>query len=621
METVRLRLVFDHILRRTLKTEGLKRCWLLLKPQLKTISDLSSYLVQIFDLEHACSSCLVLSMEGFVLPPFESTSILKDKDIIRVRKKSGTCSELVEIDGVNSLGAVEIVDKQPVPTGMKLLANAEFEKEGGGYESESEEDVPDQEEGPFPEKKYGEQGIVSKKRKRKALKELQSSKRKRNRSASADKGAFALRNGEKDDSLELTETLNDAKADQTRDTDGKSLMKTNRSCQLKKMGNGSVDASSSPSEAKKVPSRSARRKKAKRQWLRAQAKAEKEKKQLLEKISQESPEKNNYTVAEKAIEFGDQEHSKEEPVKDINDLKEVEEQREQESDQDEDVVPVVIRPGHIRYKPRSKVGTGEVVQQNHISVENFQWNGITSKKKGQKWGKEKLSYAKGKNFKIVNQEPDIVPPPVEEEKPVYSHIDFDKLAPYVSSPKEDDVIAYRLIELSSSWTPEISSYRIGKISWFDLSSNQILLVPVPEYPIFPEKKIDDDASDKLPETSIYAEDGSLEIDFQSLLEVRAVWINDLNSTKAVDSEITVSNPGAGTGFEANSQNEACASPQESEKLNPWEEINQVLSAKKSELSLGDNWKRAESSGRKLRSYKASSALGPTIALLRAQDQI
>ncbi|KAG6573691.1 Coilin, partial [Cucurbita argyrosperma subsp. sororia] len=32
-------------------------------------------------------------------------------------------------------------------------------------------------------------------------------------------------------------------------------------------------------------------------------------------------------------------------------------------------------------------------------------------------------------------------------------------------PQKGDVVAYRLIELSSTWTPEISSFRAGKVSW------------------------------------------------------------------------------------------------------------------------------------------------------------
>lgn len=48
------------------------------------------------------------------------------------------------------------------------------------------------------------------------------------------------------------------------------------------------------------------------------------------------------------------------------------------------------------------------------------------------------------------------------------------------------------------------------MSKYDLESNIVTLVQVPEYPVIPEK-IDDEASTALPETSSYQEDGSLEV--------------------------------------------------------------------------------------------------------------
>lgn len=55
----------------------------------------------------------------------------------------------------------------------------------------------------------------------------------------------------------------------------------------------------------------------------------------------------------------------------------------------------------------------------------------------------------------------------------------------------------------------------------------------------------------------------------------------------------------------------------------WEEISEALSAKKAQLSQQDNWTMKQSSGRSSWSYKAlrGSALGPTMALLRAQNGV
>lgn len=100
-------------------------------------------------------------MDGFVLPPFESTSILKDNDIIwfvspvhflsifhlceenilffysflgnSVRKKVGPPSATIELyNGVNSL-------EQPALGGVKLLTIEAFQNVTGGYRSQSEE--------------------------------------------------------------------------------------------------------------------------------------------------------------------------------------------------------------------------------------------------------------------------------------------------------------------------------------------------------------------------------------------------------------------------------------------------------------------------------------------------
>lgn len=60
---------------------------------------------------------------------------------------------------------------------------------------------------------------------------------------------------------------------------------------------------------------------------------------------------------------------------------------------------------------------------------------------------------------------------------------------------------------------------------------------------------------------------------------------------------------------------------ENGKVNAWDEIDKVLSAKKAQLSQEDGSSKKESSGRSPWSYKAlrGSALGPTMSFLRAQN--
>ncbi|KAM7464679.1 hypothetical protein LguiA_032800 [Lonicera macranthoides] len=119
-------------------------------------------------------------MDGFMLPPFESTCILKDKDIICVKKKRGTLSNVIEGgDAANPVEELEFMEKQPVHTGLPLLANKEFEKEAGGYKSDTEEDEEDQPKDTSAVQNPSGSNAVSKKRKQ--SKKLQSPKKKKRR--------------------------------------------------------------------------------------------------------------------------------------------------------------------------------------------------------------------------------------------------------------------------------------------------------------------------------------------------------------------------------------------------------------------------------------------------------
>ncbi|KAK2636606.1 hypothetical protein Ddye_031398 [Dipteronia dyeriana] len=625
---VRLRLVFEnhHILSKSQRKEGLAKSWFLFKPKLhKTISDLSAYLLHIFHLHHSCPHGLLLSMDGFVLPPFESTCVLKDKDVVCVRKKVGVSAEIDDLHN-----GLEIV---------KLLANEEFDKETGGYESELEEDeheesleALDLEATPVVDK-------VSKKRKASNSKKLQGSKRKRSKLSSA-KEIIDLENVENDGhvvksgSSHRVHKKNRIKKDKSSDVQGKPekssspeidettnciMRKAKRSCELQENEKGSADVSSMPVRTEKLPSRSARRKKAKRRWLREQAKIEKlelQQKQVLPKDNQQSLDRD------------DKKHEHQQPNETSRDKDSEKLSKDQQPDSssgaDDDFVPVVIRPGHIRFEVPGKGDAGQAVQQNHTPVETFQWNGITSKKKGQKWGTEKASFSK-KNYENYSQDYSAMLT-TEEEIPVNNckDLDFDNLRPYTTLPKVGDVIAYRLIELSSCWTPEPTSFRVGKISWYDSESNRVRLVPVPDYPLDIEKKIDDDESAQQPDISSYGEDGSLQIDFSLLIDVRIVMHGNLNNAKSVTAgvdEVSVENQDATTKLRDSNNNEGAHTPaQENGKVNAWEEINQVLSAKKAELSQVDDQSTKENSGRSRLSYKRSSAVGPTMAFLRSQNE-
>ncbi|CAB4264262.1 unnamed protein product [Prunus armeniaca] len=645
--SVRLRVTFKerHILSKSQKTEGLKRSWVLLKPHHRTISDLAAHLLHAFDLNASCPDGLLISMDGFVLPPFESTSIFRDKDIISVKRKGGTLSEIALVDdGTDSLEIEEIVERRPLNTGIKLLANEEFEKETGGYESESEEDEPYHLEDPLTVEDAPETSSSRRSKKRKLSKKPQSSKRKRIKSATTEECSgfpedlqndvhaekhqsrvLPRKRPSKKDKSFAGEDLSNPQTDKRTNKTSKSTSNGKRSCQLQEKEVKGVVSSDTPGGSKKFPSRSARRKKAKRQWLREKLKGEKEelnKRQLLKPDNQQLSGKSNQRCPEEHQQPNtdneedeqsntDNDEGDEQPKTDNN---EVHVQPSTDNDKEDDIVPVVIRPGHIRFENLGKVDADHPIQQNRTPVDTFQWNGITSKKKGQKWGMEKTPHSRKSDYKDLNPEsPETLGS--EKEIPVDDPIDFNKLELCTTLPEEGDQIAYRLIELSACWTPEVSSYRVGKVSWYDPQSNKIMLVQVPGYPIVFEET-DDEASDVLPDASLYGEDGSLEVDYSSLIDVRIVKHGNPNTAKAVTGD-----QNAASGPRLNNNKEIRSAPQENGKVSAWDEISQALNAKKAELSQSDGWSRNEGSVRNSWSYRGlrGSALGPVVARLRTQS--
>ncbi|XP_061994046.1 coilin isoform X2 [Rosa rugosa] len=685
-ETVRLRVEFKdrHILSKSQRTDGLRRSWILLKPQHRTISDLAAYLLHVFDLHDSCPDGLLISMDEFVLPPFESTCIFKDRDIVSVKRKGVSEIDMIE-DGRNCIEVEEIVERQLADGGMKLLANEEFEKEKGGYESELEEDEPDQLEDILPVKNALDNDTSTLSKKRKRSNKPESSKKKRSKSATTggcsvvpedvqgdvqeDKNRSShKRRVRKSLSKKEKSTTGEGELDDstTSETDKRtnnishSTPSANRHSQLQENDINGVVSSDKPDESKKLPSRSARRKKAKRIWKRENMRAQKEElhqTQVGKPVNQQSSDKDNQKSSNKADQQSSDKANQQLSDKD-NQKSSEEDEPNTDNDEEDNVVPVVTRPGHIRFAPLGKVEADQSFQQNEIPVKTFQWNGITSKKKGQKWGMEKTSYSIKSNYEDLYQESSEMPG-IEEEIPENDSIDFNKLELSTSVPKEGDLIAYRLIELSSCWTPEVSSYRVGKVSQYNPQSNKIVLVQVPEYPIVFEETDEasaeypivfeetDEASEVQPDTSLYGEDGSLEIDYSSLIDVRIVKYGNLNTAKAVTgdqndvSSFRLKNgmetralsgfrlkndketQAAASGFRLKNDKGTRAGAQENGKAGAWDEISQALNAKKAELSQEDGWGKNDGSGRSSWTSRPwrGSALGPTMALLRAQSEL
>ncbi|XP_022962434.1 coilin-like isoform X10 [Cucurbita moschata] len=424
--TVRVRLVFEEgrLLSKPQRKNGLKRSWVLLKPHLHSISDFSSYLLDLFLLRDACPHGLLLSMDGFVLPPFEPTTILKDGDIVRVKKNEDN------VIAVETMADMEEV--QPAGLDVQLLANEELVKECTDYKNEAEHyDLLNQLEDTLD--------VGSKEktvcRKRKALKTVHSSKKKKNRFAPTDKCLASPSN------LQQFHTDHNCRSQHEVSASDKSLGKKRKS------SNGHTDTNN-------------------KQKVRTQVQQ-----RIVRNSNGKLPVENYFEDSEQL----------------------------DGSSVDEGIAPVETRPGHVRFLPLDQGEANQFVHPAQASMDTARSNGMTIKNE-KKWGKGKSPFwtsncnCEGQSSKLQAK---------KDSSTRKSPIDFNELRPCLSLPERGDIIAYRLIELSSSWTPEFSSFRVGKVSWCNPEANKIMLIPVPEYP-FVFKAMNEEAV-KHP----YAEDGSL----------------------------------------------------------------------------------------------------------------
>ncbi|KAG5391910.1 hypothetical protein IGI04_021873 [Brassica rapa subsp. trilocularis] len=607
-EKVRVRLSFEdqRVLSKSQKKQGLKRSWVVLDPKChRTVSEFSDHLLHTFCLFEACPHGISLSMDGFVLPPFESSCVLKDKDIVCVKRKKEPLLEIVEEDSEENVCA-EIEAEERAP-GVMLLANEEFQKETGGYESESEEDELEE---IVPVKKTS--------KKRKASSKSTSSKRKKCKLATTEespleRGSEAVVSKGSAVKKRKTSDAQRTENDQQDEVKAKSMTKSKKSSKQAESKEPNEQCNVS-GEAKKTPSRSARRKKAKRQWLREKTKQEKEeylqlkqKQQMVVAPNQKPAFTINHQVTKE----------------NRSEALETQQPDENGDGVGDEVVPVEVRPGHIRFEPLDETDQASA-EEIAPPAEKFVWNGNMTKKKGQKWGTEKAGLSK--RYAQDMDEDTYQTQSAEAETLAKGQIDFEQLVAYSGSVKKGDVIAYRLIELTSSWTPEVSSFRVGKISYYDPESKKVTLMPVEEYPIEKKTEEDTDDSSMQPDTSLYKEDGSLEIEFSSLLDVRCI-----KTTSSNNSEVARSAPlkpvQTATNPKLSSDNGLQTPVKENGKGDPWEELSNALSAKKAQLAQANNggWnnKKGSSSGGSAWSYKAlrGSGMGPVMKYLRSQNEI
>ncbi|KAJ6809279.1 coilin-like [Iris pallida] len=377
-EPVRIRVEFGDrkLLSRSRRSDGLSRAWILLRPEMGTIADVAGYVRRRFGLRGSCPDGLLLTMDDFVLPPFESTCILKDKDIIRVQKKGASLINVIEAD--NNQHYIQdsgIVERQPIYSNPGFLAIKEFQEDSVGRQNKNDEDSYPQKENPVLIRTLSSENTNSK-RKRKHSDTTPSSKRKKSKLVRPEK---SILDAEDVDDIPREQNLSCfEKGESSKKSSNKKCRTSNVDGNLLAVVDSMLDArisklpssvlteerNNKPEEnnacgphvngsSTKVQGRNARRKKERRQWLS-------------EILSQN-----------KDIQSEEQPNS-------IHKIS-TEEERVLNSEVQEEVVPVEIRPGHIRFE---SLDAGESLHQSQGAMETLQWNGITGKKQGQKWGRE-----------------------------------------------------------------------------------------------------------------------------------------------------------------------------------------------------------------------------------------
>ncbi|KAJ6802368.1 coilin-like [Iris pallida] len=720
-------------------------------------------------------------MDDFVLPPFESTCILKDKDIIRVQKKGASLINVIEAD--NNQHYIQdsgIVERQPIYSNPGFLAIKEFQEDSVGRQNKNDEDSYPQNENPVLIRTLSSENTNSK-RKRKHSDTTPSSKRKKSKLVRPEK---SILDAEDVDDIPREQNLSCfEKGESSKKSSNKKCRTSNVDGNLLAVVDSMLDArisklpssvlteerNNKPEEnnacgphvngsSTKVQGRNARRKKERRQWLS-------------EILSQN-----------KDIQSEEQPNS-------IHKIS-TEEERVLNSEVQEEVVPVEIRPGHIRFE---SLDAGESLHQSQGAMETLQWNGITGKKQGQKWGREntdrkwnndngfkeypKSNYVAegwnnngkstaegwkrnrncpaegwkrngnsstegwkrngnssaegwkrngnstdggwGKNRNstaegwkrngnstaggwknngnynaggwksnekptggrstggwrsngksaegwrhdgnftaegwrndgnstargwkdkgystaqgwdnngnstaegwksngvsvaegVKNKGKSIV----EEGKTGDDSIDFRSLFPLTCLPQVGDLLVYRLVELSSTWCPEVSPFRVGKVASYNPISMKIILVPVSEYPIVRRENTEGEESTDRANVSAYKEDGSLEVLYPSLVDVRLLRANNCEASSGREVSATEVTP-------TNNWDVALANEKAKEMANKpdscWGQLKQVISEKKAQIQSDNGWDEWTPSKPAAGTSLRGSAMRPTPAFLRGKN--
>ncbi|KAG6531755.1 hypothetical protein ZIOFF_005575 [Zingiber officinale] len=619
--TVRLRVEFDdHLLTESQKSEGFVRCWLLVRSDFTTVSDVAAHILRTFALDGTCPDGIILSMDDFVLPLFESTGIFKNSDKVRVSKKLDKKKKLLEIGGeACHIQNSDIVEKRPILLCDELLTVQDSQEdirlfiaipcknktiENAYAEEERTTNMPTEE--------------INLKRKRKQSDELQNSKKKKsklhrlkqtNTTANLKENihpeqhksltleeACITSSGEEKFSKLITSHSDDYKDWST--TKGKS--ESLRCCILKKklkLYNSKKTIITADQEENLHAEQQ-------KSLALDEALNLSNGNEIFDKTTSQNDDQNDCSIAtqESFLMLG--------PASSVTLFSGLYQIRicilvfRSEHVDNSHKIPPELHTGDTKKLPsrsaRRKKAKRQWRRQAEQKVEEVQVQILTNDEQNTSSDYEAVDETADREEEII---PVIVRP---------GHIRFESLV----LVKEGDMLVYRLVELSSSWCPEISPFRVGKVSSYDPISENIVMVLVPEYPILKKDK-DAEESPLQADSALYNEDGSLEIKYTSLLDVRLFKEQYPDSLQNEKSDVGRSNNWA---VETNSKQSATPLSDAGPSTG-WEQIELALDEKKSQLQnseVASMPKKQSHESTAPWSYRAlrRSALGPTLALLR-----
>ncbi|KAK8947322.1 hypothetical protein KSP39_PZI006897 [Platanthera zijinensis] len=512
---VRFRLVFDdrRLLDKSLRSQGLRRCWFLLKPGIETVGDLASHICQRFGLQDS----IVLSMGDFVLPSFESTCIITDKDIITVNKKQVKEKDSCKpFDGQSPTQDSQMVKMHDLPFSNDLLSVDKSQNDlqsSGGCDKEKmisctattvHLDPP------------GEAHLA--KRKRKRSKKLLDSKM----------HGLPFSN----DPLSADKSQKDPQGSGSYGKE-KMISCTDTTIQLDVPGEVGL----------------------------AVGKRKHSEKPLGSNCQSEENNHDHESGPSKSSDVG----------KNDGNEKQSPEMIHHSSDGEGGVAPFAVQSSHICIQPRD-----DKTKQQADEPRSLLFDGSSSMNTLNKENNLLQTDDDGQCFKIDEAHVGcgLLPLPSSRfmiGKPK-QRVHFESLLPLRRLPVKGDILAYRCAALSSSVYHVILSPQVGKVSSFDYSSLQITLLPVLDYEILLEQNPDGAIVQQ--STSSCKENESIQIDYSSLVDVR--WLKTQGSEEAAcRSESTIKNnweealvKGNGNGPNVSSAEQSNGWPQWSQNKSP-----------------------------------------------------